>query len=519
MDGAAGFQGWKTRMTSSIPTPIPSSPSDTATQGTSLDSFFSSQGPASQNEGSGAGEGSDFGALLDSSSHQDAAPAAQSTPGSSQAPQAPSTVSAAPAAEAPAQGEEPDTDPASGQGKPVDGRAEAKRDLAEAIAAMLSPLFVQAQPNVPALVPAKGNGSTGSVSSGQGSASGAATGAVPASGADPGPASSGLSQVYGRIVAALSAEMGATGTKAPPVSGRGPAAGDTGVLEGPPTPSSPAVIPGTGAAPLLGTTQGAEKIAAAVGPQAPAGISSNLTPKKNFLTSSKQLVTNGSQAGGISTAKTPATMPIPFSLSRQMADSTGAAAGAPVAPVAQIGSALQQAQAPVPAAPITPTLAPVLAQRAVETVLNVVDAQQVSAAQPGTVKLDFTFGGEALAVHVQMKGGEIHTEFRTNSPELRSALSSEWQAAAGQRSSDGVKLAEPVFSSGNGGSTTADGSQNGQGFAFQQQNSRQQSPATSDTPLLRPSRAGVPAKEGASDAGASSPSVANRTSLHLAAVA
>jgi len=212
-------------------------------------------------------------------------------------------------------------------------------------------------------------------------------------------------------------------------------------------------------------------------------------------------------------------MPIPFSLSRQMADTTGTTAGSPVSAVIQAGTATQQAPATPPAAPITPTLAPVLAQRAVETVLNVVDAQQVTSSQSGTVKLDFTFGGEALAVHVQMKGGEVHTEFRTNSPELRSALSSEWQAAAGHRDADGLKLAEPVFSSGNGGSSTSGGSSNTEGFAFQQQNSRQQPQASPDAPFLRSSRPAVAVADGASEQSSTAPSVANRTSLHLAAVA
>lgn len=491
-------------MTTSIPTTNSIPASGAASPGAQVDSFLSSQGQSSQDGRSGTG-GSDFGALLDSSSRNDGTPR---DPGATQA-NAGAPADATDAGKA-------DVEAASGQAKPADGRAEVKRDVSEAIASMLSAGLLPAPGPIPALVPALDSGAPG--------ASVPATGAeaTPVIGTSPAAttaSAAGLSQLYGRLSAALVAESGVKGPVASALDKGAVAAEDRGGVEGEPTGSPPASPGGVVAALLEGPQKGAENIAAAGAIPPGAQSLPKGAFKKNFLVPNKQMVTATNQTSGIGSAKTLATMPIPFSLSRQMADTTGTAAGSPVSAVIQAGTASQQAPAALPAAPVSPTLAPVLAQRAVETVLNVVDAQQVTSSQSGTVKLDFTFGGEALAVHVQMKGGEVHTEFRTNSPELRSALSSEWQAAAGHRDAEGLRLAEPVFSSGNGGSSTSGGSSNAEGFAFQQQNSRQQSPASPDATFLRSSRPAAAIDDGASDLSSPAPSVANRTSLHLAAVA
>jgi hypothetical protein len=62
--------------------------------------------------------------------------------------------------------------------------------------------------------------------------------------------------------------------------------------------------------------------------------------------------------------------------------------------------------------------------------------------------LQFSVGGTDLNVRVEMRADEVRATFRTDSPELRSALAHEWQAAgnpvAGERS---FRLAPPVFTS------------------------------------------------------------------------
>ena len=277
---------------------------------------------------------------------------------------------------------------------------------------------------------------------------------------------------------------------------------------------------GQGSPPTASLSAGPEKIAAQPGvypspPKTAAALS-----KKNFLVVEDKGVMASGQHAGIGGAKSGSPMPVPFTMSHLTPESTGSVSGPTMTPVTGVGGSVSQAAQAPAAAPITSTLAPVLAQRAVETVLNVVDAQQVSAGQGGMVKLDFNFGGQALAVHVQMRGGEVHTEFRTNSPELRSALSSEWKAAAGQRDPEGVRLVEPVFSSGENGSSTANGFGDAQSFSFQQQNSRQQTPAQSEAGFVRSPLAVVPAPDDAGENEAiPQQSMANRTSLHLAAVA
>ncbi len=236
-------------------------------------------------------------------------------------------------------------------------------------------------------------------------------------------------------------------------------------------------------------------------------------PEKNFLMHGDQSVKSEVESDGIGGAKSGPNMPSAYTISRAAAGTQ--AVVEPVVPMGEPQASPAVGQAP--ALPVTPTLAPVLAQRAVETVLNVVDAQEAKAGQGGIVKLDFNFGGEALAVHVQMRGGEVHTEFRTNSAELRTALSAEWRAAATQRDPEGVRLVEPVFASGESGSSTSNASD---GFSPQNHSSQHQQPQGAGVPAsLRPFRSAGPSLLGdPADLPSQSP-VMLPTSLHLAAVA
>ncbi len=88
----------------------------------------------------------------------------------------------------------------------------------------------------------------------------------------------------------------------------------------------------------------------------------------------------------------------------------------------------------------------VSAHAVVENVLAVVDAQASQAAGArSSVNLQFKVGGEALDVRVELRGSEVHTQFRTESPELRAALAQEWNSVANSPSEQGLRLQDPVF--------------------------------------------------------------------------
>ena len=282
-------------------------------------------------------------------------------------------------------------------------------------------------------------------------------------------------------------------------------------------PSTGVVAPSTDTNP--GPAPYAEKFAATTDGAVSSAKMRNGTGIKNFLGNDSKLVMETVKGDGIDIAKSTPNMRAAFTTNPSAVTSPGADASHAAVGSLQGGTAALEVTSQAPAGGISPTLAPVLAERAVQTVLNVVDAQQSNALQGGSVKLDFNFGGQALAVHVQMRGGEVHTEFRTSSPELRTALSNEWRIAEGQRSPDGVKLAEPVFSSGNGGSSTANGGSPQQDFSFQQRNPQQQHQPAEQTAFARVGRTPVtPTSDVPEDLPSSSP-VTIPTSVHLAAMA
>ncbi|MFI5337003.1 MAG: hypothetical protein ACHQ5A_09475 [Opitutales bacterium] len=186
--------------------------------------------------------------------------------------------------------------------------------------------------------------------------------------------------------------------------------------------------------------------------------------------------------------------------------------------VEMISAPAASATAPAPAAPGATAALAATARQAVETVLTLVDGQSARAEQGGVVNLNFKFGQDDLAVRVQMRGGEIQTQFRTDSPELRSALATEWRAVAGASASGAgaLHLAEPEFVSATGGAGGFQTSTGGQ--AFSQQQASQQPPSPANLPELRPLRPAVPAVTAEADP-APGPGTQLPTSLHLTAVA
>jgi hypothetical protein len=112
--------------------------------------------------------------------------------------------------------------------------------------------------------------------------------------------------------------------------------------------------------------------------------------------------------------------------------------------------------------------ASVTAQDAVATVIKLAEAQQTrSEASAGSVNLGFKFGDEHLGVRVELRSGQIHTQFTTNSPELREALTNQFVSLTGGTGSNSsgsngnsgrpYSFAQPEFT-GSGSSTDQRGS-------------------------------------------------------------
>ncbi|HVU35305.1 MAG TPA: hypothetical protein VHE61_17850, partial [Opitutaceae bacterium] len=203
-----------------------------------------------------------------------------------------------------------------------------------------------------------------------------------------------------------------------------------------------------------------EKIAAAAGAVSSSSADARKSPVKPLLAQTQKGVTQSDPALGIGVAKTDATMPAGPMLAHPNA--TVPAAAPVAAPAATSHAAAEQA---LPQAiGLTST-----AHRAVEAVLSAAD--RFAAQDQHSVNLQFSVGGSDLNVRVELRAGEVHTTFRTDSPDLRNALSNEWQAVNAQSGSDrSVRLAQPVFTS----STQAGTSFSGDGSPRQNHASNQQ---------------------------------------------
>jgi hypothetical protein len=197
--------------------------------------------------------------------------------------------------------------------------------------------------------------------------------------------------------------------------------------------------------------------------------------EKTFLSVGGEPLKPNAKSAGTDVAKSSDSMPAIFTSRRVTVDQlelSPPTTGREILPV--LGGSQNS---PVPTdAPAAPTPAPVLAHRAVETILNVVEAQRNGTANASSVNLHFKFGGDDLAVRVQLRGGEVLTQFLTDSAGLRSALTSEWQRMAGQGGVTGLRLLEPVIMPSGAGVSTGFGSAS-QGQNQAQENARQQQAA------------------------------------------
>lgn len=85
------------------------------------------------------------------------------------------------------------------------------------------------------------------------------------------------------------------------------------------------------------------------------------------------------------------------------------------------------------------------AHRAVDAVLAT--AERFTPSTQSVANLKLSVGDSELLIRVEIRAGEVHATFRTDSPELRAALSHEWRAASLPSVDQTLRLAAPVFAS------------------------------------------------------------------------
>jgi len=196
--------------------------------------------------------------------------------------------------------------------------------------------------------------------------------------------------------------------------------------------------------------------------------------ERNFLVAGNKEVKTDSGMTGIPVAKTEATMQLTSTEETRATSSSETFPGLTARGEFTVAwPSVERTSEPV-VAPLEKNFA----ERAVATVTNLVDTQFTASMQKaGSVQLRLKFGGEDLSVRVELRDGAVHTDFRTDSPELRAALNREWQAVASQSSEALRRFVEPVFSpsSSNGGDSSS---------AFARQQAAQQ-----DLPQHRAARA------------------------------
>ena len=243
----------------------------------------------------------------------------------------------------------------------------------------------------------------------------------------------------------------------------------------------------------------------------------NILSEKTFLTIDGEPLNTNEKPAGTDVAKSDDSMPAQFTSRRVSVDQLEFPPRITGREILPALSASQNFAAP-PDSPTAATPAPVLAHRAVETIQNVVEAQRSGSANASSVNLHFKFGGDDLAVRVQMRGGEVLTQFLTDSPELRSAITSEWQRMAGQGGVAGLRMLEPVIMPSSAGVSTGFGSTS-QGQNQAQQNAQQQQAQSPESvPEMRALRRGANLTAPLDESAPSSP-VAPSTSRRLTALA
>ncbi len=202
-----------------------------------------------------------------------------------------------------------------------------------------------------------------------------------------------------------------------------------------------------------GDALAAEKIAATAIQSGQKFPDVNLPDKKDFLNAGYAAVTKPAAGVGISVAQVAAVMPA------VAPNRSKTATAAAVVPVLSASPESSRALSFDPAAP-APEVSLRGTMTAVVTAVAALDRHE--GLGQNMLDLQFHVGDQRLALRVELRDGTVHTTFHTESAEMRSALTQEWQAVVPAASRE-IRLAEPVFSSSpGGGSDTAFGS-TGQG--------------------------------------------------------
>jgi hypothetical protein len=100
-------------------------------------------------------------------------------------------------------------------------------------------------------------------------------------------------------------------------------------------------------------------------------------------------------------------------------------------------AAVVMGDAPAPAATLRETMV---------AIVNAVEALEHRAeSAPKAVDMQFRVGAEKLALRVELRDDTVVTTFRTDSSEMRSALSHEWRTVTGTVAGGELRIADPVF--------------------------------------------------------------------------
>jgi hypothetical protein len=113
-------------------------------------------------------------------------------------------------------------------------------------------------------------------------------------------------------------------------------------------------------------------------------------------------------------------------------------------------------QQPGSADPGSAEPAAVAAAHAVETIARIADAQAGRSGTGDAVSFGFKFGTENLTVRVEMRQGEVRTQFLTDSPELRAAIQSQWAGLSDQGGTRSYHFSAAEFQSADGRPSGAD---------------------------------------------------------------
>lgn len=131
-------------------------------------------------------------------------------------------------------------------------------------------------------------------------------------------------------------------------------------------------------------------------------------------------------------------------------------------PVVSSGGLEADRTTPMTTASNTPVA--VQAPRLVHEIREIAD--RISTIDRNTVEVRFDFSeSERLSVRVEYRDGTVHTTFRTDSHQLRDAISNEWQTQAASSEGRSYRLAEPIFSSNSSAQQDLSSSGNGSGHS------------------------------------------------------